>query len=190
MPSVCEQVQIEYQAIKALKQEFDSEYEKARETGSLAKVKELRAILQKKREALVEKLWPFREISQKEFLARYEEKTEILKNAGLLEKLPSGELGIGESMSIDGKAYALPGRQEVLRAMRQDKETFELKASQGLNQPLVAPFAHSIDFMAQRYGELVIQKFKQGKLLDSEGNVITDLRKQGKGDDSKKDRKS
>ena len=178
---------MEYQAIKALKREFDSEHEKARETGNLVKVKELRAVLEKKRGTLAEKLWPFREISQKEFRARYEEETEILKNAGLLEKLPGGKLGIGESMSINGKAYTLPGCQEVLRAMRKEKETFDFKAGQGLNQPLIAPFAHSIDFMAQRYGELIIQKFKEGKLLDSEGNVITDLRKQGEGDDSKND---
>jgi hypothetical protein len=181
-PSLCNQIKTEYQNIKTLKQEFDLEYQRAAETGNLEKVKELRAELKQKRETLAEKLWPFKKISQKEFRERYEDEVEIFKRTGLLEELPNGKTGIGKDRSIDGKEYALPPRQEVIKAMRKEKEIFEAKAEQGFNQPLITPFAYSVDFLAKRYGELIVQKFKEGNLRDSEGTIITNLRKQGEGD--------
>jgi len=56
MPSECEQIRQEYEDLKSLKKEFDLEYEKAAKTGNLEKAKELKAILEQKREALREKI--------------------------------------------------------------------------------------------------------------------------------------
>jgi len=62
----CEQIKAEYENLKSLKEEFDLEYEKALKTGNLEKAKELKVILEQKRDALSQKLWVFEGLPQKE----------------------------------------------------------------------------------------------------------------------------
>ena len=94
MPITCDQIKSEYESIKALKQRYDLEYQKAEETGDFTKVKEYRALLEIKREALSSKLWAFETLSQKELAERYEWQKDVLLRLGLLETLSNGELGI------------------------------------------------------------------------------------------------
>jgi len=56
MTSKCEKIRKEYEDLKTLKSEFDLEYQKAVETGKLTEVKKLKAELERKRDALLEKL--------------------------------------------------------------------------------------------------------------------------------------
>ncbi|MBU4367367.1 hypothetical protein KKC49_00675 [Patescibacteria group bacterium] len=57
MTNSCEQIKTEYENLKTLKEEFDLEYQKAIETGNLEKVREMKAELEEKRDALQEKLF-------------------------------------------------------------------------------------------------------------------------------------
>jgi len=57
--NTCEQIRQEYEDLKSLKKEFDLEYEKAAKTGNFEKAKELKAILEQKREALKEMISPY-----------------------------------------------------------------------------------------------------------------------------------
>ncbi|MBI5077687.1 hypothetical protein HZB94_04895, partial [Candidatus Falkowbacteria bacterium] len=59
MFSKCEQVKIEFEDIETLKQELDLAYQKAMETGDLIAAKKLKAELEKKSDALEEKLLAF-----------------------------------------------------------------------------------------------------------------------------------
>ena len=163
MPSVCEQVQLEYQDIKALKREFDLEYEKARETGNLARVKELRAVLQKKREALAEKLWIFEALPAKELQVQYERQREILEKNGILQKLGNGEkMGI---RAIDGREYVFPALKDIRQGMMRNKEILRTKTEQGFNQLLIVPFGMKLDDLIATYRKIILNHHKKGKLL-------------------------
>ena len=61
MTNSCEQIKNEYENLKTLKEEFDLEYQKAVETGNLERVREMKAELEQKRDALKEKLFVFSE---------------------------------------------------------------------------------------------------------------------------------
>ena len=167
MPSVCEQVQIEYQDIKALKQEFDSEYQKAQETGNLARVKELRAVLQKKREALTEKLWTFEAMPAKELQVQYERQKEILEKNGILEKLDNGDMGI---RAIDGREYAFPALKDIQQGMMRSKEILRTKTEQGFNQILIVPFGMKLDDLIAKYRQVILRHHTEGKLLTTKEN--------------------
>lgn len=170
MPSPCEQVRQEYQELQTLKEEFDLERQKAAsETKpSLERAKKLKAELDRKRDLLREKLWPFEHLSQKELQKQYQFQKETLQRVGILEELSSGEAGI---KAIDGQEYAFPEFREITRRMRENREILKIKTEQEFSQLLVVPFGLKLDDLIERYRQVILKHHKEGKLLATKENL-------------------
>ncbi len=167
MPSQCEEIRKEYERLKALKQEFDLALKEAIETGDLAKAKELRAILEKKRDELRDKLWPFEHLPQKELKRQYESQREIFTRLHVLEQLSTGETGI---IAIDGKEYPFPTYEELTQRIRKNKEFLKPKLEQGFSRLLIVPFGLKLDDLIQKYKAVILKHHKEGKLLATKKN--------------------
>lgn len=165
--SSCEQIKQDYQDLKTLKQEFDLEYQKAVETGDLARAKELRAELEQKRDALADKLWPFERLPQKELKEQYASQREILERTGILEQLSSGEMGI---KGIDNEEYAFPSYQEITQRMRESEEALRPKTEQGFIRLQITPFGMKLDDLIEKYKQVILKHHKEGKLLATKEN--------------------
>lgn len=162
-----EQLRREYQDLVERKQEFDSEYQKAVETGDLTKAKELQAELERKRNVLQEKLWPFEKLPQKELKEQYESQKEILARAGVLEKLSSGDLGI---KAIDNQEYVFPEYQEITKRIKENREMLKPKIEQGFSQLLIVPFGLKLDDLIEKYKQVILKHHQEGKLFATKEN--------------------
>ncbi len=162
MSSQCEQIKKELEDLKTLKKEFVLERQKATETGNLVKAKELKVELEQKRDALSEKLWPFENLPKKELKKQYESQKEMLEQVGILEKLSTGEMGI---KAIDNKEYAFPNYQEIVERMKENKEILESKTEQGFSQLLITPFGMKLDDLIEKYKQVLIKHYQEGRLL-------------------------
>jgi hypothetical protein len=167
MPHSCEQIKQEYKDLQTLKSEFDLAYKEAVKTGDLVKAKELKARLEKGRDALWEKLWPFEALSQEKLKEQYETQKEILQRNGILEQLSSGELGI---KAIDNQEYAFPSFPEITQGLRKNKEMFKTKIEQGFNQLLITPFGMKLDDLTEKYKQVILKHHKEGKLFATKEN--------------------
>ncbi|OGZ20867.1 MAG: hypothetical protein A2W55_03015 [Candidatus Nealsonbacteria bacterium RIFCSPHIGHO2_02_38_10] len=165
--SSCEQIKQDYQDLKTLKQEFDLEYQKAVETGDLARAKELRAELEQKRDALADKLWPLERLPQKELKEQYASQREILERTGILEQLSSGEMGI---KGTDNEEYAFPSYQEITQRMRESEEALRPKTEQGFIRLQITPFGMKLDDLIDKYKQVILKHHKEGKLLATKEN--------------------
>ena len=156
MPSKCESLKAEYASLLTLKEEFDSAYEEAVRTGNLDRAKELRAELEKKMATLKDKLWPFEYLPQKELKRQYESQRETFQRVGILETLPSGELGI---KGIDGKTYPFPTYEEIRKRIKNNKEVLNLKTEQGFNQLLIVPFGMKLSDLIEKYKAVILNHY-------------------------------
>ena len=162
MPSKCESLKAEYASLLTLKEEFDSAYEEAVRTGNLDRAKELRAELEKKMATLKDKLWPFEYLPQKELKRQYESQRETFQRVGILETLPSGELGI---KGIDGKTYPFPTYEEIRKRIRDNKEVLKAKTEQGFQKLLLVPFGMKLDDLIQIYEKTLWKHYEEKKLF-------------------------
>lgn len=163
----CQQARQEYEELKALKQEYDLEYEKAQQTNDLLKLKQLRKQLEQKRDALYEKLWTFEALPLSELKQQYDNQKEILIQNNILETLSNGKLGI---KAIDNKEYAFPSIQDIKKAIQTQKQELRPKTEQGLNHLLIVPFGLKLDDLIDKYKQVILNHYHQGKLLATKEN--------------------
>lgn len=165
MPSICQQLQIEYQALKAKKQEFDLAYEEARSTGNPNDLKEARKLmkeLKEKRNILQEMTWPFKELERKNLQEQYNFQKKTFEDLGILERLSTGEMGI---KAINGTEYAFPSFQNILVTARKNKEVLKTKTEQGFSELLIVPFGMKLDDLIEKYKELLWKHYEEKKLF-------------------------
>ena len=112
---------------------------------------------------------------------QYQSQIDILESRAIIYELKPGERELGFK-GIDGKEYPVPTQKEIAELIEKNKELIEKKKEQGFTKLLLVPFGMKIDDLAKKYGELIIEHFKDGNLQNSEGKRIEDLRKQGEGD--------
>jgi hypothetical protein len=98
---------------------------------------------------------------------QYERQTEILKKAGILQELESGETGI---KGIDGKEYALPSQQEVAEMMEANRELVERKQEQGFTRLLLVPFGMKLDDLTEKYRQAILKHHAERKLFATKKN--------------------
>jgi len=163
----CEQLKQEYQDLKTLKGEFDLAYERAIKTGDLTRAKELKTELEQRMAVLKNKLWPLEGLPQQELSEQYQSQKEIMKNAGLLERLSNGELGI---KGIDNKEYPIPTPEAIAELLRQNPEKYQAKIEQGFNQILMVPLAMPLDRQIEILKQNLLKHHQQGKLLATKEN--------------------
>ncbi len=168
MPSPCEQLRRDYDELKTLKQEFDLAYEQALETGDLARAKGLRVEIERKRDALKEKLCFFEYFP--DLKQQYEQQKQTLTEVSILETLSTGEMGI---KGIDGKEYAFPSYQDITERMKEKKEILETKINQGFKKLLIVPFAMPISVLIERYKQVLFEtNKKQGGIKGTDGKKL------------------
>ena len=93
---------------------------------------------------------------------QYEEQIEILKQAGILEKLSSGEMGI---IDINGREKPIPAYSRIQEQISQNQEILEKKREQGFNQLLLVPFGLKLDSLIAKYEQVIREHHQQSKLL-------------------------
>ena len=93
---------------------------------------------------------------------QYKGQVEILKKAGILQELESGQLGI---KGVDGKEYPLPAAEEVAERMEASKELVERKQEQGFTKLLIVPFGMKLDDLFDAYKQRILDHGQRGKLF-------------------------
>ncbi|OGZ68602.1 MAG: hypothetical protein A3C50_04180 [Candidatus Staskawiczbacteria bacterium RIFCSPHIGHO2_02_FULL_43_16] len=121
------------------------------------------------------------------FAMQYDKQVEIFYKLKILVRnldydVDKESMSPGSIDAIDGNEYKFPSKLELAELIEQNKELIEKKKEQGFTKLLVVPFGMKLDELAKKYGELIIEHFKNGNLHDSEGKKIENLRKQGEGD--------
>ena len=81
MTNSCPQLRSDLKEIKSLQQEFNSAFERAKETGDLKPAQALKAEIEQKMAELKEKLWPFKELPKQELAKQYQSQKEIFKES-------------------------------------------------------------------------------------------------------------
>jgi len=161
----CNEAQSALAEIKSLKGDFERAYAEAIRTGDLAHANGLRSLIEQKVISLREAVFPLeRELNLK---SQYESQKIILEKAGILEHLPSGEMGIN---GIDGKEYPIPSYQEIAQRMREKKEVLTQKKEQGFVKLLIVPFGMSLDSLTQEYSNLLLKHHNEGELFATKEN--------------------
>jgi len=107
---------------------------------------------------------------------QYKDQVEILKKNGLIEKLPSGELGF---IDINGQARPIPTYKDILKRVEAKKELLEKKKEQGFTQLLLVPFGMKLINIAGKAKELILKKYKQGNLKGINGDLLKLKEKKG-----------
>jgi len=122
----------------------------------LLKIKEV-----KERKKEIEKNFELKE--------QYKEQIEILKKNGLIEKLPSGEIGF---IDITGTPRPIPTYEEILERVKAKKELLDRKREQGFTQLLLVPFGMRIADIKNRIKKLILEKYEHGKLNGTNGDSL------------------
>jgi len=113
--------------------------------------------------------WPYEKLSQTEVVRQYNSQVEILKSSGIIESLPSGELGI---IGIDEKPYPIPTLETIIELMEKKFETLGTKEKQGFTKLLLVPFAMSLDELIEKYVTTVVEHYKNNVVVDEDGERI------------------
>ena len=162
MTNSCPQLRSDLKEIKSLQQEFNSAFERAKETGDLKPAQALKAEIEQKMAELKEKLWPFKELPKQELAKQYQSQKEIFQRIGLLERLSTGDLGL---KAIDNQEYPFPEIQDIFKMMRENKEMLKTKIEQGFTQLLITPFGMNLDDLTDKYRRTILKHHKEGKLF-------------------------
>ncbi len=109
----------------------------------------------------------FETLPQKELKEQYEGQKEILERVGILEQFANGEMGI---KGIDNKEYSFPSYAEIVHRMRENKEVLGTKIEQGFNQLLISPLGMKLDDLIEKYRQVILKHYKEGKLLATKEN--------------------
>ena len=104
-----------------------------------------------------------------ELKKQYEDQVETLKKNGLIEALPSGEMGF---IDITGTPRPIPTYEEILERVKAKKEFLERKREQGFSQLLLVPFGMRIADIKNRIKKLILEKYEQGKLNGTNGDSL------------------
>jgi len=158
MSNQYETLKQEHKNLEDLQKEFTTELE----TGNLPRTRELKLEMEQKRDALAEKLWPFKELPQKEFKEQYERVIKGYQELNLLETLTSGKEGIKDEK---GKEYPVLSLQEI-EAKLMENEAFFMEKIATLENPRIhlTPFALSPEILKDKYSQLIEEHFVEERV--------------------------
>lgn len=110
----------------------------------------------------IEELYESKKELESSFQEQYKSQVEVLKKAGILQELKSGQLGV---KGIDGKEYPLPAEQDVAKRIEANKELVERKQEQGFTKLLIVPFGMKLDDLIEAYKQRILDHSQKGKLF-------------------------
>jgi len=112
-----------------------------------------------------------------ELKEQYKDQIETMKKNGLIEKLPSGEMGF---VDINGDPRPIPTYEDILRKVEAKKELLEKKREQGFTQLLIVPFGMKLSDIVEKAKELIIKKHEEGNLKGTNGDLLELKEEKGK----------
>ncbi|MEK9157216.1 MAG: hypothetical protein AAB448_03775, partial [Patescibacteria group bacterium] len=168
----CLNARTSLEAIRSLKQEFETAYDLAVSSGEeedIKRAKELKHDLETKMKALQEILATQEAERLYDLRRQYEAQVTLLKNAGLVteEGTETDAQGVERKIlvmtGIDKKTSPIPSYETIVSRLYEQRDLFRTKADQGFTKLLLVPFGMSLD-------EIIV-KFKV-HLLKYNGNNI------------------
>jgi hypothetical protein len=121
--------------------------------------------LEIQREALAEQL---------KLREQWEDQVKALNEAGVLEILPETlDIGIAKDHSLDGADHPIPTFDEIKAGLTAEKIIIrERQAKDGLDLDLLHSNAVTLDHLITCYRNLVLKKYKEGKLFGTDGTPL------------------
>ncbi|MCX6744303.1 MAG: hypothetical protein NTX82_02150 [Candidatus Parcubacteria bacterium] len=102
-----------------------------------------------------------------ELKKQYQEQVKALIATGVIELLPeTGKYGVYD---INGKECPIPSYDEILKRMEAKAEMLTKKQEQGFGKLLLVPIGTPLSFLIDRTRDLIVKKYKEGKLLGTDG---------------------
>ncbi len=109
----------------------------------------------------------FESFIENELFQQYETQKNIFRQAGLIEELKNGELGL---KGIDGQEYPLPTAEEISQRLNEKKDLFREKVAQGFSQLLIVPFGMSLDELVKKASAVILKHYRAGKFFATKKN--------------------
>lgn len=101
-------------------------------------------------------------LTDTEITEQYQRLVAILTKTGLLQLLPSGEMG---AVDIDGNSDKIPSIDHVLQAFHENQDVLGPKMEQGFRRLLIVPGGMKIEDIAARYVDALRAHHADGRLL-------------------------
>lgn len=155
----CETIYKEYQFLQSQYQEIKEEFGSALRARDFKEIRRLQQALRQRIKNLKEILNPIEKILH--LKEQYQKQVEMLRYVGIVEELPTGELGI---KGIDGKEYKIPSYEEVLSQVEENKELLKRKYEQGFTLFLLVPFGMKLNFLVGKLVRGLLRYAREGKL--------------------------
>lgn len=171
----CPEARQQLQSITSLERELDQCFIHISQAANTRTFQEYQAqaikIKQKLEESitlLVERANPFERLFNLQ--DQYRKQINVLETANILEeRYIQGEM-IRGFVDINGNFQKLPTLREVVGRLREKKELLERKHAEGFGTIRLVPFGMSLDDLAQKYGQVIIQQARDGKLFRDRKN--------------------
>ena len=105
---------------------------------------------------------------------QWEAQVKALNEAGVLEILPETlDIGIAKEHSLDGLDHPIPIYDEIKAGLTAEKITIrERQAQDGLDLDLLYSPAVTLDHLISCYKNLILKKYKEGKLFGTDGTPL------------------
>ncbi|MFA6428066.1 MAG: hypothetical protein WCW02_00780 [Candidatus Buchananbacteria bacterium] len=175
MPQLCPELTTKLVSLKQLKQQFDLEFTKiknsdSKKSNNLISIREAKIKLEQTLKELQNKLWlNTPELTKENLKAQYETQVDLLRKSNLLKTLSTGKLGIE---AINHQEYPIPTLEQIEDKMFKNKEFLETKIPQGFVKLVLVPFGLPLDFLIKAYDNALMEHYQQGKLLDTKNKPL------------------
>ncbi len=104
---------------------------------------------------------------------QYENQVALMRDVGILGKLPDGSEGI---IGADGTAYPVPSLLSIVQRFCEDGKKYELlrkKVEQGFRTMQLVPFALRSSWIAAIYNAQLVEKHAKRELYCSDGTLLS-----------------
>jgi len=168
MPSNCPELLNDLNNIKGLKIQFDLAFAEAIKSGNYDETARLKQELETRVKELNDKLYPLKNLEQKNLEQQYQRQIEILTNTGLVERLSTGATGI----KVGNQEYPVPTIDDIKTRIQENPEQLDKKISQGFTKLLIVPFGLDLQAIIKKYEQVLLKHNTNKTLLDSDGNNL------------------
>ncbi len=173
----CSQIQTSLKHIIDLRTQFTEVYSRVDENkghhdpeniqaieSSESFMKEIQLVVKNLEKLLIPEIISILELQQ-----QYEAQKQILMQAGLLERLSTGELGI---TGIDRQEYSLPTFDQIIKRIRAKEEILKIKSEQGFKKLILVPLGMPLSSLIKSCKQPLLRHYGEGKLQATDGTIF------------------